>query len=259
MRRPSLPALPARPSRRRVLVVLDEADADRLQYEGWGELGSRSDVAVVNADDEVDQDAPVLSHLERRGLLVPGNILVQNPYRTERYEVASADAGDQFAIEKFAIFSHLCQRLGARRVTASALANSRTGQTIDLEAEAGKGPLKIGARGELDRLEKLATKLQWKDTYGGSSPDLRAARELLVVHALDHDTALSSLIDAREYSANPHRERELTVDLSAESNKNIKAALELKIPAYLSGMGKFTRSNSALTNYSVSYKVAFGA
>lgn len=228
-----------------------------MNHEGWGDLESRSDVAVVDADDPDVVKEPALAVLERRGLLVPGTMLVQNPYRTDAYEPFDEGAADQFAVEKFAIFAQLCQYLGAKSVTASAVENVETGEKVALTGGGGAGPVAAEVEGERTTLQKFAAQLDLGDRYSGGAVNVAAAHELLREHGLDGDVLLWSLVKSRSYEANTHKERKLLVDLSSESSRTFEAAAKLKVPAYLQVDLGVKRTQTQQAKYRVTYEVKF--
>jgi hypothetical protein len=166
-------------------------------------------------------------------------------------------AADQFALEKFVIFTRLCQYLGAKTVSALAVENAETGEKVSLSGQAGRGPITVDGGGTLSTLERFARQLRWNDVYAGGPANLSAAAHLLKEHAVDSDAVLRSLVESRRYDANPHRERELVVDLSSESSRTLDVALSLNIPTILKSQGKFGRSVSKQASYNVTYKVVF--
>jgi len=89
-------------------------------------LDPRLTYAAVTDATVVDPGDILQNELLRQGLLIAGNVLVQNPYRPQQYAVIS-EADEKFALNRFFIFSLLCQQLGAKAVQIRALEQTRKG------------------------------------------------------------------------------------------------------------------------------------
>jgi hypothetical protein len=243
--------LPERASERVVIYVVDTIDLERMRYDE--DLDTRDTyVAVVDAI-AADPGDQLKSKLERRGLLIRGNTLLQNPYRPDEYATVS-DAPGKYALDKFVIFSNLCQLLGARSVRLQSLEETKSGRnwTLDASAEhplAGGG----GARAASSAEEKIISQKGLHDTFEGGEPDIEAARDLLVQLRLDDDPILRSLVDTRAAAGNRHIQRQVTVDLSEETNNALSLAAKVITPSFF----KLQVSASTIKSESVHLRVKY--
>jgi hypothetical protein len=246
--------LPERHSQRRLIIVLDVVDYDGLEIRGDYELFHRPDIAVMKWPAE-SSDA-LADRLERQGLAVPGAVLLQSPYYADDY-AAEEGCAEHFAQQKIAIFSRLCQLLGARRVTAEVIKDTEKGFEITASAGAGRGGIGGSVSGGYEGIARVAESMAWSDEYTGHTADVDAALALLSSTNLDRDPPLRSLVEARGLTKNAHVSRVLTISLTNESRKTFELALSLVIPETVSASGTFRRQQSRMATYVVTYNVLF--
>lgn len=247
-------SLPEKPSQRRIIVVLEEAAYDRLSYDPQASEWIRPEVAALLWPAELDD--PLALELERRSLARPGEVLIQSPYDMQEYAPLD-EAAELFGQQKFALFSRLCQMLGARDVAVVAMQEERNGELRSVEVKAGRGPIKTSASYRGEGLDRLAANLSWRDVYQGADPQIREAKEFLRDRGLQGDPVLSSLIESREDGHNRHNSRDLTVDLTRESDRTLTAAAGLKIPVALELAGNFHKKEFHHSKFRVQYRVEF--
>ena len=248
--------LPDRPTERVVVYVLDTIDIERMEYDDA--LDPRLTYAAVTDAAVVDPRDSLQNDLLRQGLLVPGNTLVQNPYRPQQY-AAIADADEKFALDKFFIFSLLCQRLGAQAVRITALEQTRKGRRRKVAVEGGNvfTGAQAGAKKLSAAAEAILSQTDLSDTFAGAAPDIEAAEDLLHRHALGEDPMLRSLLDSRAHLANPHKTRHVSVDLSRETVRILAMAAEVKTPAFFKLQADASKIESSSVRLRVDYDVAF--
>ena len=194
--------------------------------------------------------------LDRRGIASPGSVLIQSPYDPDEY-AGEADASDSFALQKVAIFTRLCQLLGAKEVEVEVLEDESTHKQYRAQARGGKGPVTATGHVQHDAHNSVASNISWVDTYSGGSADLKGALALLAAHNLYGDPTLASLVQAGDSAANRQQTRRLTVDLTRESKKALEIAAGLKIPAAFSASATFKRNLTAQSHYRITYRVQF--
>ena len=242
--------LPERASERVVIYVVDTIDLERMRYDE--DLDPRDTyVAVVDAT-AMEPGDPLKGELDRRGLLIPGSTLVQNPYRPDEYSTVS-DAPGKYALDKFVIFSNLCQLLGARSVRMQSLEETRSGRTQTLDVSAKGLVARGGGTAISSAAEKILSQKDLLDTFHGAEPDIEAARNLLRRLRLDDDPILRSLVDSRAAAGNPHKERRVSVDLSQETNNVLSLATQVKTPTFF----KLRVDASTIKSESVRLKVDY--
>jgi len=246
--------LPERASERVVIYVVDSIDLERMQYDK--DFDPRDTyVAVVDAT-KVDPGDRLKSELDRRGLLIPGSTLVQNPYRPDEYATVS-DASGRYALDKFVIFSHLCQLLGARSVRMQSLEETKNNQTRTLDASAKSQVAGGGGTAISSAAEGILSQKELLDTFHGGEPDIEAARNLLRRLRLDDDPILRSLVDSRTAAGNPHKQRRVSVDLSRETNNVLSLAVQATTPAFLKLRVDASTIKSESVHLRVDYLIEF--
>jgi len=244
--------LPARPTERVVIYAVDTIDLERMEYEG--SLGPRATYAAVVDATAISPDDSLQANLLEQGLLVPGNTLVQNPYRPQEY-ASIEEAGERFALDKFFIFSLLCQQLGAEAVQIQTI--EEIGQNQTRTVNVGGSQRATGGQGEVSGLsatgQKIAAQKDLLDTFHGGEPDIESARDLLRSHRLDGDPILRSLVESRAQQGNPHKTRRISVDLSEETSRVMAMAGRVKTPAFF----ELHADASAITSSSFHYRVVY--
>lgn len=244
--------LPVRAAERVVIYVVDTIDIERMEYEGSFDPRD-AHVAVLDGT-AAEPDDTLKNELDRRGLLIAGNILVQNPYRPEEYATIHS-AAENFALDKFSIFSQLCQKLGAQSVRMRTLEETRGGKSMTVDIDGGNVITRAGGRGSAlsAAAQTILSQKDMSDTFDGGEPDIRAARELLRENRLDADPMLRSLVDSRAHLANPHKTRHISVDLSQETANILMLAARVKTPAFF----RIEADASSIASLSVHLRVDY--
>lgn len=245
--------LSVRASERVVIYVVDTIDLERLQYDT--SFDPRLTYVTVVDGTTVDPADKLKGELDRRGLLIPGSTLVQNPYRPDEYATIS-DAAGKYALDKFFIFSNLCQLLGARSVQMKSVEETLDGRTRTLTAASESKVAKVAegsVKAESTATEKILEQKVLHENFHGGEPHIEDARELLHRLRLDDDPILRSLVDSRAIPVNPHKSRQISVDLSRETDGVLSLAAQVTTPAFF----KLSVDASQVVSRSVHLKVEY--
>lgn len=249
--------LTPRDSARKLVIVLTQAGLDRCSYDDEGADLLRTPGVWLVPDSAV-QDEPddrLIAKLDRAGLMIPGNVLVQMPYHPDEYETAD-EAHQRAAERKHLIFTELCQLLGATRVqlkvleTQSDKGEARVDLTASRPAATGKGQV------EKKTVEALAATMTLVDRYEGGPADIEKAEGLLERTGLTSDPLMGQLVRARS-TGNKLQSRKYTVDLSRESSRHVKVAAQLKVPGFLSVDAAALQLTTSTLKYHATYEVSF--
>jgi hypothetical protein len=200
----------------------------------------------------------VTESIDRQGLLVAGNVLVQNPFWPDRYAEVSK-APDVFALDKSMLFARLCQLLGAGQVSVRQVEDQKTRRSVTVAADFDDGMLGVfGVLAGTSRsnVEEFARKLHVSDRFVGGSADITAANRLLNERGLWGDSTMTSLVEMRSDHTNDHRSRILSVDFSAEMQRNLAIAGEVAIPTFFSVRIDVSRIVHTAAHYQVVYQVS---
>lgn len=181
--------------------------------------------SVMPAGNEL-QVAAVCELLSAAGQLIPGALLIKNPYESDVFEF-SEYALESFASAKYHHLATVAKLLGAKDVQFE-------DAKIERQTTATNGGIKAiipgfgGADADVSRevARKLDDRLEGRLTFGGGEPDLEAALEFLRLHNLANDQQLRSLIDMRSGS-NPIQGYRMTLSGTRESDANLRAALSI--------------------------------
>ena len=231
--------LPVEPERRRILMVLDEPSFTRLSYEKNGPALLYSDeLHVVRLP--LKQRGPLFEKLGAKALLHTGSVLLQSPFDPDDYEKIES-AEEHFARLKLYHFTHLCQLLGARRVTVEQLEiSSEKGTDVVQLDGAAPGVLATGKL-KMEETQRLRRQFSMSTQFAGSSADVNAARSYLAQHRLSGDQIVASMVELAA-SANRVTSQRVHLHLSDETRRNIDAVTQLALPTFLTAMEARWRS-----------------
>ncbi|EAT08858.1 hypothetical protein SKA58_16808 [Sphingomonas sp. SKA58] len=223
--------MPAEPTSRRVIAVLDQHDIEKCSRTGETQILNDPQTHILAYPVKREQATKALSNIIDAGLSLPGSILIQSPFDPDEYADA-AEAVERFALAKHMLFSNFCQLLGATRVivTQVDVVTSDSVQTITADGGRLMTKSKLGIKRAAS--DSLSSQLSLEDEYKGGTPDLEAAELLLSKHRLAGDSNMRSLLQARSSPSNPINKRTLTLNLSTEASRNLKVASKLKLPTF---------------------------
>ena len=156
------------PSERRVIQIVDQNGYEELAHL-MGDKGTNHlltpELHVLNTNDLSKED--YIRNLEAMDLLRNENVLIQNPYRPDRYfpiKTAQIDT----ALEKYHLFVEFCDLLGATSVSVEEWeASTKKGKTVG-SFKGGKA--KVGGSGSVERnsVKKLEQELMLTARFNGS-------------------------------------------------------------------------------------------
>lgn len=257
-RRMATGSFPTDPSRRRVVLVLTQHDAERCAYEPEaGRILLDEETFVLQLPVRLEDNvAGALQNIIDARLARPGAMLVQSPFELDSYEDVVL-ATQRFALEKHLWFSNLCMYLGAKKVSV---------EQIDLRTRSGKSTLEIGAelvRGsgqatfEPGELEKFRARLNLRDEFAGGPPDLVAAEKLLRSKGLWSDATMRGFVELFRDGSNRLKSRRLTLSLSSEIKKNLNIVGRLKIPSFIELSAAYGCVVEEQCEYTITVSVGF--
>jgi hypothetical protein len=244
---------PKEPQKRRVVLVVDPHEKEKLQLNGDTGIFLDPHAHVVTYSDEVEKHGG-LRLLQESGLLTAGNLLVQSPYEPDVY-VDAEQAVEQFALAKQTIFLNFCQLLGARRVTVRQITTEEMDSAETIKLDGGYGAASGSVKGGRSSVEKLAAKLSLVDEFVGGEPDLPAAEQFLQTYRLAGDLVMRSLLQARK-AKNVIKRRTVTINLTSEARNNLNIVGKLKLPA-IKFNGNYDKIKSQRNYYELTMDVEF--
>jgi len=249
----SMGEVPKIPSKRRVIVVVDDHDRERLEYEGGSNVLLDTQSLVVNVDNPPDGE--LIEFLDASNLLIPGRVLVQNPYMPDRY-VPIATATADIAVSKHHLFLEFCFLLGATSVSVDQLEVTTAEGSTTFKANGGR----LGMSGELsakhEQANRLGKQLTIEARYGGGQVDVEAAEAFLRSHRLFGDRHLESLLRMRRHQGNTLKEHIVTLTLTDQANTNLKVATKLTAPTFTFS-ADIERATNQSVEFTLTLKVSF--
>lgn len=193
--------------------LLDDLDAMVIPY------------SVVAAGNERRVD-DVRELLRAAGQLIPGALLIKNPYEREVFEF-SEHALESFASAKYHHLATVAKLLGAKEVQFEDAKIERQTATTRAGFKAIFPGLAGGdASVTKEMARKLDDRLEGRLTFGGGEPEPDAASAFLRRHNLSNDQQLRSLVEMRSGS-NPINGYRMTLSGTRESDANMRAALSI--------------------------------
>jgi hypothetical protein len=242
------------PKKRKAILVISPHELTRLEFTPGG-----NDLLLSEQVYLLDSSGEVTSSLEKKldgsGLLETGTLLIQNPYDTSDYVVLDK-ASSTFALTKYLHFTTLCGLLGAREVVV---------EQIEIKTLTGKQVFKGSlnnpfADGKIEGVnttfEEIRNNIKLQSKFGGGEPNIEEADAHLRQYQLSNDISMKSLIDQRKGN-NPIKSRELTLSLSEESKKNLKAITDIKFPVYANLQAQIEQVKKEVYEFNLTVKVEF--
>lgn len=195
------------------VALLEDLDAMVIPY------------SVMAAGNEA-QVATVRDVLRAAGQLIPGSLLIRNPYEAEAFEF-SEYALESFASAKYHHLANVAKLLGAKEVQFE-------DAKVERQSSATAGGIKaiipgfVSSEADVTRnvARKLDARLEGRLTFEGGEPDTEAAFEFLNLHNLANDQQLRSLVEMRGGS-NPIKGYKMTLSGTREADANLRAALSI--------------------------------
>ena len=146
---------PDEPSRRKIVLVLNQDDIEALRFEdGGSDILLNEEIHILSSHQS--QPGPAVQTLIDQDLVTSGAVLVQNPFNKSLYYDESK-AVEEIALAKRLHFLTLCGYLGVREVEIKQLTKSKEGRETTVS---GEGGIPGAGSGKLDqeREDSLASK-----------------------------------------------------------------------------------------------------
>lgn len=244
---------PKEPAKRKVLVIVDEHDLERLEYEGGSNVLLDGNSWIINSDDPPESD--IIITLDHMNLMAPGQVLIQNPYRVDRYlpiENATAD----IAATKHHLFASFCHLLGAKRVSVKQGEVITVDGSTTLKVEGGRLGFSGEGKAEYKDLRRLGQQMTISMESSGGQADLAAAEKFLHNHRLIGDQHLLSLIEMCKHDGNVLQKHIMTLSLTDQAKTNLIIAAKLKAPTF-SFSAEIERATSRSFDFNLTLEVEF--
>lgn len=246
-------SFPTNPNNRKVIFVLHRFYFANQNYQS--QLLENPQIYALRYP--VDgQHNTIIRKLQEDGLITPGKILVQNPYDTDNY-VEAVDAISSLALRKILHFSYFCQLLGAKKVFADRMEMVNTeGKVIASGGLKGPTPAFNGnVEFEQASFEKMKSQIKLDDSFVGIKPDVKEAENYLIKHNIG-DVVTTDLLERWKQNL-PLQSREINLNLTKESQKNLKIVLSLNMPTIAEVKLQIETLKKDMYEYNLTLKVEF--
>lgn len=192
--------------------LLEDTNAMIVPYEGQPEV---NEVAV----------SAVRRSIATAGRLIPGALLVRNPYGVDGYEPAE-DAIEAFSIAKYHALANVGRLLGATEIhfVEAKVKSERADFQAKIAALLPVGAADAEAARELTK--KIEDRLDGHLHFSGGEPDPEAAHEYLRCSNLATDPQLRALVEMRS-GTNLMTKYAFTISGTREAATNFNSALQI--------------------------------
>lgn len=207
----------------------------------------------------------VRDQLDASGQLVPGSLLIKNPYDSVSYEFAEA-AIEAFASAKYHAMANVARLLGAREVHFK----EAKVETRQSEWRFGiKGKLKVAvADGQASNQVKdqIKAQLDGQLTFPGSRPRVDEAIAYMARRNLSSDQQLRDLVDMRSDAGLDVDDQNLVLSQvvrisgTRESESNFRSALNIANAGPIKALqigSTFTKSATSIRNIEIITEITF--
>lgn len=245
---------PKDPDKRRVIVVVDEHNRERLDYEpGGGEALDDPHSHVLVLGEEIK--SPVGKRLKQLGLLKVDTVLLQSPFQPDDY-VPIETARVDFALAKHHLFVELCGLMGAKKVKVIELRVTTDKRTKRFQAKGNRFGITPDIAAKYNGLNRLDQRLSIEATFKGGEPDQEKIGNFLLVNRLAGDHRLAALARAASHEGNPLKKEVVTQSLTEETQSNLEIAAKLKVPTF-DFSSKITNATEHTVEYDLTTEITF--
>ena len=220
---------PDEPSRRKIVMVLNQDDIEALRYEdGGSDILLNEEVHILSLHQP--QPDPAVQTLIDQDLVTSGAVLVQNPFNKSLY-YRESKAMEEIALAKLLHFSTLCGHLGAREVKIEQIKLKEGDREVIFSVEGG---IPMAVSGKLDQkredLYSFAHRVSLTHEFEGDEPNVQAATEFLQRTGLSSETIMQDMLNKAQIG-NKSKSAKVTLELTTEVHQNLKVVTDLDLKA----------------------------
>ena len=250
---------PDDPSRRKIVLVLNQDDINALDYEDDGNVLLTNEEVHILSSHPSEPDLSVQALIDQ-GLVMPNTVLVQNPFEKSLYH-HEPEAEAQIAQTKCQHFSTLCSLLGASEVKIEDRKKNKVESSSNLSNRVDI-PTVGSVESEINKenLDSFISGLTLTDTFEGGEPNVKAANAFLQRTGLWGDTSMRGLLDIVQSQTNKIKSRKIELNLMTEARRNLKVLANLKLKSLrlpISLETKYDREEHEQTEYTLTIAVKF--
>jgi len=225
--------------------LLDDPDALVIPYSGRAQVNE----ALVSA---------VRDRLRKAGQLVPGSLLIKNPYDAESFEFAE-NAIEAFASAKYNAMANVARLLGAKEVHFMEAKIETRSQEWQFGLKVRGKLAKGGGHASNEVKDQLKAQLTGQLFFPGSDPDIEEAVAYISRRNLTNDQQVKDLVELRSGSNRITRQL-VKISGTRDSESNFRSAANLANagPVKMLKAGTtFTKTASMIRNIEISTEIVF--
>ena len=249
---------PDEPSRRKIVLVLNQDDIEALRYEDGGdELLINEEIHILPSHPP-EPDSAVQALIDQ-GVVTSGAVLIQNPFVKSLY-YRESEAMEEIALAKLLHFSTLCGHLGVREVKIEKIRLKKEEREATFSVEGG---IPMAGGGKLDQkredLNSFAHRLSLTHEFDGGEPNIQAATEFLQRTGLSSETIMQDMLNKAQIHNKP-KSAQINLNLTTEGHQNLKVLASLNLKATrlpISLESNYDRKEYERTEYTLTVAVKF--
>jgi hypothetical protein len=225
--------------------LLEDLDAMVIPYSGTAEVNEEHVAWIREILIEVDQ-------------LMPGALLVKNPYESSSYELAE-HAIETFASAKYHALANASRLLGAREIhfVEAKVDLNVGGWAGGINAKVPVGGADVEISNEVTK--KLEERLEGHMKFPGSDPEPSAAMAYLGRRNLANDPQLRDLVEMRT-GANLISNYKMTLSGTRESAANLRSALKIANAGPVKAVdigASFSKTATSISSIEITTEITF--
>ncbi|NEQ76399.1 MAG: hypothetical protein F6K23_27195 [Okeania sp. SIO2C9] len=252
------------PGKRQVILVLPTGMPERIKYDSaYRKL--RDSILIKNTNktknglciveesidlyDESSQS--FLQSLQQKGLIEPGNILIQNAYNPNDYLKFDAEKiKTEVIFTKWQHYTIVAGYLGAKKVELINQKDRESDSNKDFNLKSSFSIFdlfNIGGESFTKSVEKKLYKISAE--FKGSLPDIESAKQYISENFLSQDKDINFLVKNREKN-NLMVSFEQNSNLFSQIENGFSLAMNIKVPEYLvDGKGEYKQTNKKIEKF----------
>lgn len=262
------------PGKRQVILVLPTGMAERIKYEpayrksknsilmkGTNKIKNGLCIVEESIDLYDESSQSFLQSLQQKGLIEPGNILIQNAYNPNDYLKFDAEKiKTEVIFTKWQHYTTVAGYLGAKKVELINQKDREFESNKDFNLKSNFSIFDLfntGGESFTKSVEKELYKISAE--FKGSLPDIESAKQYISENFLSQDKDINFLVKNRE-KKNLMLRFEQNLNLFSQIENGFSLAMNIKVPEYLvDGKGEYKQTNKKIEKFITKVVLTFSA
>lgn len=207
------------------IVVLSRDDYNRARIVSPQLLADPLTRVIALPLRSPDSEDPALLALGNE--IRPAAVLLRNTWGSDAY-IDAAAAYEVISLAKFNLFANVCQMLGATRLEVEEIREVNADGKVKGRATFRTSATKGSGRLKSESSRRVAQSIQGLWVWQSGSADVERAAAYATAKHLDNDPVITGLIQQRRFTGNALTEHKLTLNITSEAQRIIRATLNVK-------------------------------